>query len=146
MDLKNASRRNSGGFTLIELMIVVVVVAILASIALPSYQSYIMRGKIPDATSHLASKRVQMEQFFLDNKTYVAAPACNSDTNSSKYFTFDCDVAPTATAFKLRATGTGSMAGFVYTVDQSNAKATTGVPAGWTANATCWATTKAGTC
>jgi prepilin-type N-terminal cleavage/methylation domain-containing protein len=52
------------GFTLIELMIVVAVVGILTAIAVPSYTNYVIRGKIPEATSQLASKRVQMEQFF----------------------------------------------------------------------------------
>jgi type IV pilus assembly protein PilE len=146
MKHNNALRKRSIGFTLIELMIVVAIVAILASVALPSYRNYLTRGKIPDATSQLASKRVQMEQFFQDSKTYAGAPACTSDTTSSKFFTFDCDGAATATAFTLRATGTGTMAGFVYTIDQNNAKATTGVPSGWTANATCWVTAKAGTC
>jgi type IV pilus assembly protein PilE len=134
------------GFTLIELMVVVAIIGILASIALPSYRNYVTRGKIPDATSNLAAKRVQMEQFFQDNHTYAAAPACVSDTTSSKYFTFDCSVAGTATVFTLRAVGTGTMAGFTYTVDQSNNKATTAVPSGWTANASCWVTNKGGVC
>ena len=67
------------GFTLIELMIVVAIVGILATIAYPSYTDYVIRGRIPDATSGLAAKRVQMEQFFQDNRTYVGAPACAAD-------------------------------------------------------------------
>jgi type IV pilus assembly protein PilE len=46
----------------------------------------------------------------------------------------------------LAATGTGSMAGFVYTIDQSNAKKTTAVPSGWSTNATCWVSNTGGTC
>jgi len=136
----------SSGFTLIELMVTIAIAAILAAVALPSYSDYVTRGKIPDATSNLAAKRVQMEQYFQDNHTYAGASACNSDATSSKYFTFDCSVAGTATTYTLRATGTGSMAGFVYTVDQSNTKATTGVPSGWTTNESCWVTRKDGSC
>src|SRR5271169_1763054 len=124
------------GFSLIELMIVVAIIAILARIALPMYVNYVIRGKIPDATSNLASKRTQMEQFFQDNRTYVGGTACNTDTTSSKYFTFSClpassGVAPTATVYTIAGTGTGSMAGFNFTIDQGNNKLTTAAPAGW---------------
>ena len=139
--------RSQHGFTLIELMVVVAIVGILAAIATPSYSDYVTRGRVPDATSNLAAKRVQMEQFFQDNHTYASAPACTSDSSSSKYFTFDCSVAGTSTAFTLRATGTGAMTGFVYTVDQSNNKTTT-TPSGlgWTNSTSCWITKKGETC
>jgi type IV pilus assembly protein PilE len=147
MRMGKAHAAQPGGFTLIEVMITVAIVAILASVAVPSYQNYLIRGRIPDATSQLASRRVLMEQFFQDNKTYLGAPLCAAvDTTTSKHFSFDCDPVPTGTTFKLRATGTGSMTGFVYTLDQSNTKVTTGVPSGWTTSTTCWVTTKAGTC
>lgn len=134
------------GFTLIELMVTVVIVAILAAIAVPSYTAYVVRGKIPDATSNLATKRVQMEQYFQDNRTYVGAPACNTDTTTSQYFTFSCPAAPTAVTYTLQALGTGTMAGFIYTLDQDNNKVTVAAPAGWTTSATCWVTKKDGTC
>jgi type IV pilus assembly protein PilE len=144
-----ASARHSHGFTLIELMIVVAIVGILSAIALPSYKDYMTRGKIPEATANLSVKRVRLEQFFQDNRTYAGAPDCSSDTGSSKYFTFVCSVAGSTTGYTLQATGVGSMLGFVYTVDQSNGKATTGVPAGWSVDATpstCWVTKKGGEC
>jgi type IV pilus assembly protein PilE len=143
------------GFTLIEVMVVVAIIGILASIALPSYQDYVTRSRIPDATSALASKRVQMEQFFQDNHTYACAtctgavaPPCASDTSTSKYFTFSCSVAGTDTVYTLQAVGTGPMTGFKFTIDQDNQKATVisaGAPSGWT-SASCWATKKGGVC
>lgn len=136
------------GFTLIELLIVIAVVGILAVVALPAYNNYVKRGKIPEATSNLANKRVQLEQYFQDNRTYVAAPACNNDTTSSKYFTFSCTV-QTAATYTIQAAGTGSMAGFTYTIDQNNAKSTTAAPTGWAAAAmpaTCWITKQGGAC
>ncbi|MCX7179109.1 MAG: prepilin-type N-terminal cleavage/methylation domain-containing protein [Proteobacteria bacterium] len=137
--------KTQNGFSLIELMIVVVVVAILGAVAMPAYNDYVVRGKIPDATSNLATKRVQMEQFFQDNRTYVGASACTSDTSSSQYFDFSCSV-QTATAYTIQAVGKSSMTGFTYTITEANVKATSAVASGWTTSATCWVTKKGGTC
>lgn len=136
------------GFTLIELMVVVAIIGILSAIALPAYTDYIIRGRIPDATSNLAAKRVQMEQFFQDNRTYVGATACNVDANSSRFFSFACPAAATANTYTLQATGVGAMAGFNYTVDQANTKVSNITRNGW-ANPNpnnCWATKKDGSC
>lgn len=142
------SHQRMRGFTLLELMITVVIVSILAAIALPSYSDYVTRGRIPDATSELAARRVQMEQFYQDNHTYAAAPACTAAT-ASQYFTFSCTGAD-PTTYTLKATGVGPMAGFNYTIDQSNLKmsALSGAPSGWSNPSTnnCWTTKKGGQC
>lgn len=136
------------GFTLVELMIVVVVVSILAAIAVPAYSNYVMRGKITEATSNLASLRVSMEQYYQDNRTYLNGAACGvvmPVAPAVQYFTFTC--AATQNAYTLTATGTGGMTGFTYTVDQANNKQTTAVPAGWgTATVNCWVTKQGGAC
>ncbi len=134
------------GFTLIELMVVVAIIGILSAVALPMYTDYVTRGRIPDATSNLATKRVQMEQFFQDNRTYVNATPCTADSTTSKYFDFSCSVAGTATTYTLQAVGKTSMAGFTYTVTESNAKSTSAVPTGWTSSTSCWVTRKDGAC
>ena len=58
------------GFTLIEVMITIAIVAILAAVALPNYSAYITRGKIAEATSALLAMRTKMEQYWQDNRTY----------------------------------------------------------------------------
>ena len=142
-------RHKIQGFTLIELMIVVAIIGILAAIAVPAYSNYVTRGKIPQATSGLAAKRVQMEQFYLDNRTYVAGPACNNDTTTSTYFTFSCSNV-TVSTYTITATGVSSMAGFTYSVDENNTKTSTiAAPANstWIAtSASCWITKQAGQC
>ncbi len=139
------AKHHQTGFTLVELMIVVAIVGILAAVALPAYTDYVTRGRLPDATSGLAAKQVQMEQFFQDNRTYIDAPACNSDTTRSPNFDFSCS-AVTATTFTLQAVGKGAAAGFTFTVDHANSKATPTVPTGWTTSATCWISKKGGIC
>jgi type IV pilus assembly protein PilE len=149
--------KTQNGFSLVELMIVVVIIGILTAIALPNYSDYVIRGKIPDATSALSTKRVQMEQYFQDNRTYVAAPACNADTATSQVFNFSCSVAGTATNFTLQAAGKTSMTGFTYSIDESGNKSTNiaaPAPDRWqatspTAPATtggCWVTNTGGSC
>ncbi|MFI4927014.1 MAG: type IV pilin protein [Burkholderiales bacterium] len=133
------------GFTLIELLIAMVVVAILAAVALPSYKNYVLRGKIPEATSNLSAKRVKMEQYFQDNRQYTGGSVLANDTSTSQYFDFSGTA--TATTYTLTATGKSSMTGFTYTVDQANQKASTvtGV-SGWTGNASCWVKKQGGQC
>lgn len=131
-------------------MVVVAIVGILAAIAVPSYTEYITRGRIPDATSTLATKRVKMEQFFQDSRTYLLAPECTADTTTSSYFNFSCTVL-TANTYTVQALGKNAMVGFTFAVDQANTKTTTisaGAPAGWTAATpnTCWVTKKGGVC
>jgi len=143
--------RQQRGFTLIEVMIVVAIVAILAAVALPSYTDYVKRGKIQEATTHLLSMRTKMEQYYQDNRRYDGACAAGTVAplpTDQKYFTVTCGgFGPTPSqTYIVTASGQGDMTGFVYTINQANARATTGVPDGWTANASCWVTKKGGTC
>lgn len=137
------------GFTLIEVMIVVAIVGILTAIAVPAYGDYVKRGRITEAVSGLSDMRVKMEQFFQDNRTYVGA--CVAGTvaplpANTTQFTFSCS-SLSASAYTVSATGTSTMAGFTFTVDQSNVRNTTALPTGWTGtNTNCWVIKKDGTC
>lgn len=135
------------GFTLIELMIVVAIVAILAAIALPAYNDYLMRGKIAEAFSTLASQRSKLEQHYLDNRTYAGACAATSvaPLPTGKYFTYTCP-ALTATTFTVSAAGKNGADGFTFTINQANVQATTAAPSGWGTSTTCWVTKRGESC
>jgi type IV pilus assembly protein PilE len=157
--------QRKSGFTLIELMVTVAIVAILAAIAIPNYTDYVRRGKITEATAALLAMRTKMEQYFQDNRSYISPGAPVLDpcvANSSvpvpplKYFTIVPPCGLTATTYTITATGgsaiDASMTGITFTINEGNVRATTvtsGSPmanAGYAANANCWTSKKGGQC
>jgi len=66
--------RNSRGFTLIEVMIVVAVIGILSAVAYPSYQKYIQRGNRSDAQQFMAKMDTRQKQIMLEQRAYATAP------------------------------------------------------------------------
>jgi type IV pilus assembly protein PilE len=64
------SKNGMRGVTLIELLIVIVVIGILASIAVGSYRRYLMRANRVDGTTQLLRVQVAEEKYFVQNNTY----------------------------------------------------------------------------
>lgn len=99
-------RRVQRGFTLIELMIVVVIVGILAAIAYPSYTSYVLRGYRSEGVAMLNDAVARMERYYAQNNTYAAGNLAGigitSDTSASGRYKLSFTTAPTATAYTLQ--------------------------------------------
>jgi len=140
-------RRLSAGFTLIELMVVVAIIAILAAIAMPIYSSYVTRSKLTDAQNNLSAVRVSMEQYFQDNRQYASSSnssACGATMPAtSAYFSYSC--ALTSSGYLITATGIPDTptANFTFTIDQSNDRATVSDNGWYTGSTTtCWVTSQ----
>ena len=85
-----------------------------------------------------------MEQFFQDYKVYDASNGGVVPTiPATKDFAFV--IAPTPATYTIFANGQGSMAGFVYTINELNTKVTVSTPS-WGTNAACWVTKPGGVC
>jgi type IV pilus assembly protein PilE len=147
----------AAGFTLIEVMITVAIIAIIAAVALPNYIDYVTRSRIVEAKTNLSDMRTRLEQYFFDNRSYPTAciaaasgPAGAGNIYlpaSAKFFTVACTPpAMTPTTYTVTATGTGSMAGFVYTIDQANTHATTSTGPWGKSSTSCWVSRKNGDC
>lgn len=126
------------GFTLVELLVVIAVIGILASVAIPSYSNYSIRGKLMEATSALSDARIKMEQFYQDNRTYIGGTCPAATTN----FTYACSNL-TSTTYTITATGKSNLSTYSYTINESNVKASN-TP--WGNSTTCWVTNKGGGC
>jgi type IV pilus assembly protein PilE len=112
--------RRPGGFSLIELMITLLVVAILASIAVPSYRQYVLRSHRVEAKATLLNVATEQEKFYLQRNRYandnelVAAKAdgglgFSRDTERGWYrLTLDPDDAGNPQSWTIEATANGT--------------------------------------
>lgn len=124
------------GFTLVELMVTVAVVAILAGIALPSYNAYITRSRIPAGLEALTSYAMRMEQVFQDTGSYGAS-TCSVALPTAANFTVSCTVSGAGQGFTATATGTSLLSGYTYSIDHNATRRTVAHPKG-TPSTDCW--------
>ncbi|MEY4978342.1 MAG: hypothetical protein RLZZ352_612 [Pseudomonadota bacterium] len=140
-----SSKNTENGFTLIEMMIVVAIIAILSTIAVPAYTDYIIRSKLTQAHAALANCQNLLEQRFQDTRSYNGAACPATDDFAAPVITV------TATGYSITISGKtgGQVASFSYTVDNFNARSSavaSGGPSGWTGSTSCWVRQKDGKC
>lgn len=136
---RTAAPRRARGFTLIEVMITVAIVAILSAIALPAYTAYIQRSRVPAALDALGSLATRMEQRYQDTGSYANGEACGATLPTAQDFTLACELSDDGQGFTATATGSGPVEGYGYSINHQGVRTTTAHPNG-APSAACWST------
>lgn len=130
-----SSPGRAAGFSLIELMIALVIAAILAGIAIPSYTNYIERSKMRSAQADLVALTVNIENEYQRMLSYPVI--AEEDDLSERYNgwnatsdDFDISAVSTAAGYTLTASGRNSLEGCTLTIDNNNTRAATDCPQG----------------
>jgi len=142
-------RTRMNGVTLIELMIVIVVVAILASIAVPSYRSYVLRTHRVEAKTALLNLAAAQEKFYLVNNTYATNAQLDDAppdglglpaTTENGWYTIAIANGANAAGFTATATAAGAQTAdgdcATFTINQLGQK--TATKSGGSASTSCW--------
>ncbi|MGB9643233.1 MAG: type IV pilin protein [Candidatus Ratteibacteria bacterium] len=115
-------RLNKKGFTLVELMVVVIIVGILASVAVPIYRANIKKAMASEGAALLGSVLTAQRIYYAEYNTYTSNKAeLGIETTGNKYFTDYTLSGVSATGFTATTQGTGAASGVTVTMTYTNA-------------------------
>lgn len=121
------------GFTLIELMITVAIVAVLAAVAYPSYQNAVVKNRRAAAQAHLSDIAQREQQFLMDNRAYTTSVTdlkTSTPSDVSNYYSVSISVSasnpPAFTATAAPITGKSQQADGTLSITNTGTK----LPAG----------------
>jgi type IV pilus assembly protein PilE len=112
---RHTARRRGSGFSLVELMVTVAIIGILASIALPSYNEHVRKGRRAGGAACAAAMAQGMERYYTTALTYVGAPAAATlddrcDPDALQFYTMGVDQIAAKT-YRVTAAPTGRQSG-----------------------------------
>ena len=97
------TKRCLPGFTLVELMIVLVIASILGAIAYPSYRDHLTRAGIPEATGGLSLYAARLQEYYLDHRSYQGSEGrCALPAPDAGKFSFNPSLSPAEVARRRR--------------------------------------------
>ncbi|MGQ4583793.1 type IV pilin protein [Lysobacter sp. F60174L2] len=116
--VRGRKRLGAAGFTLIELMIAVLVIAVLMGIAYPSYQNHVIKTRRAAATACMLEAAQFMERFYTTNLRYdtdaggtaVALPAMQCASDIAIHYTIQLAAGTTATSYAIEGVPEGQQA------------------------------------
>ncbi|MER0511277.1 type IVa pilus pseudopilin TppA [Aeromonas veronii] len=128
------------GFSLIELMIVIAIVAILGTIAYPAYQQYVLTSHRVEAKSMLLNAANRQETYFMDFNRYTSSAADLNISDDSESGFYHLVISAGTNTFILFATASGAQGSdsdcIIFSIDQDGTRSATRL--GDTVNDACW--------
>jgi type IV pilus assembly protein PilE len=120
--------KNSCGFTLVELMIVVAIIGVIAAIAYPAYQDYLLSSRRSDAMQELIRVQTLQEKWRANNTTYGSLADIGGDATTAEGYYNIAVTNTSGTGYTATATATGVQAAdtdcatFTLTVSAGNSR------------------------
>lgn len=128
------------GFSLIELMIVIAIVAILGTIAYPAYQQYVLTSHRVEAKKMLLDAANRQETYFMDFNRYTSSAADLNISDDSESGFYHLVISAGTNTFILFATASGAQGSdsdcIIFSIDQDGTRSATRL--GDTVNNACW--------
>ena len=113
MQMRGMESSKKSGFTLIELVIAIAVVAILAAVALPAYQSSVQKARRSDAKDALLRVQIEQEKWRTNSISYTGSLSVLNLSSTSSEGYYNIEITPgtaSPTGFEVTATATGAQA------------------------------------